>query len=192
MIAGVGEVIGLVGDRQPHAGLGAVVQHDLFGQPAAEIILEEQPVRLDVDGKTVEVVEAAHIDAAGRKALRLVLQRRFQLRRRLIPFGLVIELDDMSVRIAAAKRGPCPRSPSVQPISWPDPFSAATRRSSACGLRGAKRHVLHAGGFRRRQLEGVALVIIPAAQIDGFAFAAADGHAHHIDKRTSSSRPVWA
>ena len=31
--------------------------------------------------------------------------------------------------------GPCPMSPSIQPISKPDPFSAATRRSSACGLR---------------------------------------------------------
>src|SRR5712664_3230309 len=35
----------------------------------------------------------------------------------------------------AQNAGPCPMSPSVQPISNPDPFSAATRRSSACALR---------------------------------------------------------
>src|ERR1035437_6286312 len=48
VIARVSEVVGLVGGGHPHAGLRAVVEHDLLGQHEAEIVLEEFPVRLDV------------------------------------------------------------------------------------------------------------------------------------------------
>ena len=50
------------------------------------------------------MIEAADIDAARRKALRLIFQRGFEFGRRLVPFGLVIEFDDVAVRIAAAER----------------------------------------------------------------------------------------
>ena len=69
MVAGVGEIVALVAHRHPHRGFGAVVQHDLLGQPAAEIFLEENAVGLDVDREAIEMIEAAHIDAARRKAL---------------------------------------------------------------------------------------------------------------------------
>ncbi|MGY3359700.1 hypothetical protein ACVWZK_006363 [Bradyrhizobium sp. GM0.4] len=54
------------------------------------------------------MIEAADIDAARGKALRLVLQCGLQLGRRLIPFGLVVELDDVSIGIAAAEGRPLP------------------------------------------------------------------------------------
>jgi hypothetical protein len=53
-------------------------------------VLEELPVCLHVGGKAVEVIEAAHIHPSCRKALGLVLQRRTQLWRGLIPLGLVV------------------------------------------------------------------------------------------------------
>ena len=108
MVAGIGEVVALVRHRHPHRRFRAVVEDDLLGGAQAEIILEEQAVRLDVDGEAIEVVEPAHVDAARGKALRLVLQRRLQLRRRLVPFGLVIELDDVAVGVAATERRPLP------------------------------------------------------------------------------------
>src|ERR1700733_1826996 len=103
MIARIGEVVALVRDRHPHRRFRAVVEHDLFGQPATQIFFEEYPVRLDIDSQTIEVIEAAHVDAARREALRLILQGRLPFGRRLVPFGLVIELDDMAIRVSAAK-----------------------------------------------------------------------------------------
>src|ERR1700689_4898611 len=46
MIARISEVVALVRDRHPHRGFRAVVEHDLLGQAAAEICLEEYPVSL--------------------------------------------------------------------------------------------------------------------------------------------------
>src|ERR1700730_6887835 len=47
----VGEVVTLVADGEPDACLAAIVQNDLLGEPAAEIVLKENTVRLDVDGE---------------------------------------------------------------------------------------------------------------------------------------------
>jgi polar amino acid transport system substrate-binding protein len=74
VIARIGKVVALVGEGEPHARLGAVVEHDLLGGARAEIFLEEQAVRLHISRQSVEMVEPAHIDAAGGKALRLILQ----------------------------------------------------------------------------------------------------------------------
>jgi hypothetical protein len=71
-----------------------------FGEAKAQIVLEELPVGLNVDREAVEVVEPAYIHAAGRKALRLVLQRPSQRGRRLVPLRLIVELDHVPVRIA--------------------------------------------------------------------------------------------
>ena len=90
------------------------------------------------------MVEPAHIDAARRKALRLVLQRRLQLRRRLIPFGLVIELDDMAVGIAAAEGRPLPHvavDPADLELRALQRGDAALQRLRAARAQG---HVLHA------------------------------------------------
>ena len=110
----------------------------------AQIVFEEEPVGLDVDGEAIEVIEPADIDAARRKPLRLVLQRRLEFGRRLIPFGLVIELDDVAVGIAAAERRPLPHV-AVNPA---DVEAGALQRGDAALQRlraaGAQRHVLHA------------------------------------------------
>jgi hypothetical protein len=63
VVAGIGEVVALVRHRHPHCGFGAVVEHDLLGETAAQIVLEEQPVRLDIDREAVEMIEPANVDA---------------------------------------------------------------------------------------------------------------------------------
>ena len=55
---------------------------------------------------------------------------------------------------------------------------------------GARRPVgemAHAGDLRGGQLQRVALVVVPAAQIDGVAAAPALGHAHDIDEEAQGS-----
>jgi hypothetical protein len=103
VIAGRGEVVGLVGGRHPHAGFGAVVEHDLLGEPKAEIVFEEFAVALDVGRQAIEVVDAPHVATARRITLRLILQRRLLVCRRLVPFGVIIELDQVAVRIPAGE-----------------------------------------------------------------------------------------
>jgi hypothetical protein len=48
--------------------------------------------------------------------------------------------------------------------------------------RRAPRDVAHARHFRRRQLQRVMFVIVPSAQKDGVAAAAALGHPHDVDE----------
>ncbi len=106
VIVRISEIIALVGERDPHGGFGAVVENDLLGQAAAEIILKENAIGPDVDRQAVEVVEPAHVDAARRIALGLVLQRRRIFRRRNIALRFIVELDDVAVGIMTAKGGP--------------------------------------------------------------------------------------
>ena len=98
-LARIGEVVALVGAGQPHARLDPVVEHDLLGQSEAERLLEKLPVRFDVGGQTIEMIDPADIDAARGKSLRLVLQRRLQFGRRLVPFSLIVDFEDMAVGI---------------------------------------------------------------------------------------------
>ncbi|MNC96393.1 hypothetical protein D3C83_137540 [compost metagenome] len=42
------------------------------------------------------------------------------------------------------------------------------------------------GDLRRRELDRVELVIVPAAQVDRVAFPAAFGHAHDVDEEAEA------
>ena len=105
---GEGEVVALVVRRQPHAGFLAGVEFDPLRAAQAQIALEELAAGADIDGQAVEVIDAADVDATGGKALRLVLQRRAELGGRLIPLGVVIELEDVAVGVAEAEAGLVP------------------------------------------------------------------------------------
>lgn len=147
MVERIGEVVALVRHRQPHRGFTAVVEDDLLGEAAAEVILEELAVRFDVDGEAVEVIETADIDPARRKALRPGSSARVSAWRRLIPFGLVIELDDVAVGIAAAEGRPLSHV-AVDPA---DVEAGALQRGDPALQRllaaRAQCHVLHARGL---------------------------------------------
>src|SRR4029078_4769644 len=103
VIARVSKVIAFVCRGHPHAGLSAVVEHNLFGQHEAEIVLEKFAVGFDVDRKPVEMIDASHVYSARGVALRLVLEGRLEFGRRLIPFGLVVDLKFVTVRIPELK-----------------------------------------------------------------------------------------
>jgi hypothetical protein len=186
VVARIGEIVGLVGGGHPHAGLGAVVEHDLLGEPKAQIGFEEFAVAGDVGGQAVEVVEAAHVAAAGRIALGLVLQRRFLVRRRRVPFGVVIELDQVAVRIPA-REGLAVAEIAVVPAD----VEARARERRGPPLQrlraaGAERAMPEPRCPRWGELEGIALVVVPAAQIDAVALLAALGHAHDVDEEPAA------
>ena len=84
MIARIGEVVALVGAGHPHGRLDAGVQYDLLGQAEAQVIVEKLAIGLDIHGQPVEVIQPAYVAAAPGKSLRLVFERRPQLRRSLV------------------------------------------------------------------------------------------------------------
>jgi hypothetical protein len=55
-----------------------------------------------------------------------------------------------------------------------------TRRLQRLGAGRPERHVAHFGELARGQLQGVELVIVPAAQVDRVAFTAALGQSHDV------------
>ena len=61
--------------------------------------------------------------------------------------------------------------------------SAAFKRLRAAG---AKRHMADAGCLRCGELQAVALVIVPAAQIDRVALRAAYSHPEHVDEERAA------
>src|SRR3569833_1368901 len=182
VIARIGEVVGLVGGGQPDAGFRAVIEHDALGQAEAEIILEELAAGRDVGGQPVPVVETADVAAASREALRLVLQRGLQRRRRLVPFSVVIEFDDVAVRVladeglAVAEIAVGPADVEAGTFQRRGAALARLRRAAAIG------DVLHAVRVGGRELERVALVVVIGAQVDAVAFFAGNGHAHDVDE----------
>src|SRR5579883_488441 len=179
----VSEIVALVGASQPHAGFDAAIEHDLLGQAEAERLFEKFAIGADVLGEAVEVVDPADIDAARRKALRLVLQSRPQRLGRLVPFGFVVELQQMPVGIAElvgrtmAEFIVAPAYAETRALESGD----APRQSRRAA--GAESGVAETGGFRAGQLERIGFVIVPAAQEDRFALAAAFGHAEDIDEK---------
>src|ERR1700722_20115186 len=48
MVARVGKIVALVADRQPHPRFRSIIHHDLLGEAAAKIFLEEDSVGLYV------------------------------------------------------------------------------------------------------------------------------------------------
>ena len=143
-VARVGDVVGLLVRREPDPRLGAVVEHDLLGQPQPEVRLAEDAVRAGIEREEVDVVEVSHADAAPGIAVGLVLERRLPLGRRDVALGLVEELEPVAVGIAEActqarDRGrrratrPRPLRPRV-----PRPAAAAPRGCSS-GTRGDRR-----------------------------------------------------
>ena len=182
IVLGEGNVIGLVGGGHPCACLGAVIQHDLFGQAHAQTLLEKHAGFGHIQHQQVQMVDPAGIAAAGGIFHRLIFQCGPERFGSLIPFGVVIEFD----RVAIGRAGAIGRAvaeiaigPADTPAFVLQDFDAAFE----CFLaHGAPRHMAHARGAGGRKLQRMEFVIIPAAQIDAVALAPAFGQAQHIDK----------
>src|SRR5690606_36172854 len=154
----VDEVVGLVGEREPASGDGAVVQADLLGGVPAQHVPQELGARLDLGGQEVDVVEAADAHAHRRVRLRLVLQGRRQLRRRLVPLRLPVDLQLVPVRVAEHVG----RADAGVAVAPPDPEARVLDRLHAAVERLLRRRAQpgppDAGRAVRGELEGVVLV----------------------------------
>ena len=165
---------------EPDARLGAVVEHDLLGQPQAEVLLDEGAVLGGLDGEEVDVVEVADSDAAPRVALRLVLERRPKLRGRLVALGLVEELEPVAVGIEEAV-GAAVAEVAVEPAALDsgrlerrDPALESLRAVRAVG------QVPDPGLRGRGQLQRRPLVVAEAAQVHRVSRSPGDLHAEDL------------
>ena len=149
--------------------LGPVVELDPLVQAVAEDVLRELAVRAHVGREHVDVVEPLHRRAASDVALRLVPPRRPQMLGRLVPLGLVEELEDVPVGIGEAVR----RAVTDVAVDPPRPEPGRLDRGDAplerLGAPRAQRDVAEPGLRRLRELQAVAQVVAPAAQVDRLA-----------------------
>ncbi len=128
------------------------------------------------------MVEPAHVDAAGREALGLVLQCRFERGRGRVPLGLVEKLHPVIVRrardegLALAEIALGPADAEARGL---DRLDAPLERLRAPG---AEREMPHARLLRRRELQRVVQVIVVGAQINRVALARGLLHADHLDE----------
>jgi hypothetical protein len=128
------------------------------------------------------VVEPADIDAARGKALRLVLERGRQFRRRFVPLGLVVDLHVVPVRRGEGVGGPVAQIALGPPLAVTGPLDDADAVLQGLGARCPVGEVAHASDPRLGQLQRVALVIVPPAQIDRLAAPPALGHADDVEE----------
>jgi hypothetical protein len=177
-----GHVVALVVDGEPAAGEAAAVEPDLLGHPVPSApVMKSRNAETSV-GEQVEVVEPAHRRAAAMIALGDVLERRpLELGRLVFP-GLVIELEDMPVGAREAVGGPV----AHVAIGPADAAAHGLDSGDAAFQRGLRRRAVADMGHARRvgggELERVELVVVPGAQVDGLALAAALGQAVDVDE----------
>src|SRR5690348_14240287 len=179
-VARVHQVVALVGEVQPLCGDRAVVELDLLGDPPAEHIADEVPVRRHVLGQVVDVVQAPDADAAPRVGLGLVLQRRLELIGRRVPLGLPVQLELVPVRVVEQVGRPDTGVAVLPGDAQPGRFD---RRHPClqCGLAGGPQpDPADARGLVRGELHRVVLVVVPGAQVHRVALAAGLGHAEHL------------
>src|ERR1700760_514076 len=179
-VARVHQVVALVGEVQPLRGDRAVVELDLLGDPPAEHIADEVPVRRHVLGQVVDVVEAPDADAAPRVGLGLVLQRRLELIGRRVPLGLPVQLELVPVRVVEQVGRPDTGVAVLPGDAQPGRFDRRHPRLQ-CGLAGGPQpDPGEARGLVRSELHRVALVVVPGTQVHRVALAAGLGHPEHL------------
>ena len=164
-----GDVVRLVGGRQPRAHFRAVIEDDLLGQAQTEQLLEEPPGGSDVARQKVDVIEAPRRDAARHVPLRLVLEGRRDLRRRHESLRLPVQLDGMAVgRRHSGRPDHAPTSSVHRPLTS---LLLEPRDELLEGrvVAHAKSQVPESRRRVGRQLERVPLVVAPGPQIDGVA-----------------------
>ena len=120
MVFRVGDVVGLVVDREPAAAEPAIVELDQFGDPRAKAGLHELPEFTDVIGEEVEMVEAAGRGATSMIALGKVLERRPFCRGGDVAFRIPVDLEDMAEGILEAE-GPAMSGIALDPAQNLEP-----------------------------------------------------------------------
>jgi hypothetical protein len=106
--------------------------------------------------------------------------------RRLIPLRLIIDLDEVSVGVAKLIGRPMAEfvlDPADARACVFERLHPALQRLRASR---AEAGVTEPGGLGARQLQGVALIVVPAAQEDAVPGATAFRHAHDIDEEVEA------
>jgi len=185
----VGDVDQLVGcDREAHPGsaLAPVVALDPLVEAVAEDLLREDAVRAHVGRQHVHVVEPLDGGTSPHVPLGLVPPRRLQVLGRHVALRFVVELEHMAVRIGEAVRGPVtdiavdPARAEPRLLDGGDPPLERLRAASAQG------HVAETGLRRFRQLQAIAEIVAPAAQVDRPALPRLLLHAEHVDEEAQA------
>ena len=99
MIAGIGNIIGLVIDRKPATAKAAIIHNDLLGHAASQRFWQKIANSFHITGQQVNVVQTAHAHTAPVITLGDVFKRRAFFWRRNIFVGVVINLKNVPVGI---------------------------------------------------------------------------------------------
>ena len=110
----------------------------------------------------------------------------FKLGRRVVPLGFVVQLDLVAVRILAHEGRAVAQIAFVPTDVEFGAFEGRDAPFERLRAARAKSHVAHSSLLRGGELEGVALVIVPGAQVDRIAFPAAFGHPHDVDEEAQA------
>jgi hypothetical protein len=132
------------------------------------------------------VVESLDARAAAGVSLRLVAPRRLQVLGSDVSLGLVEELEPVAVGVLEPERGPVPDvavDPAAAEAGLLDRRDTAFER---LGAPGAEPDVTETGGLRLGQLQAVAQVVAPAAQVDRLPLARLLLHPEHVDEEAQA------
>ena len=99
MILGIGDVVALVVDREPAPAQPAIVELDLLRHPAAQRLHHEIADFSHVERQQVEMVDAARRTSSAMIALGYVLQLGLLIFGRLVDTCVVVQLEDMPIRV---------------------------------------------------------------------------------------------
>ena len=102
--------------------------------------------------------------------------------RRIVPLRLIIEFEQMSVRVAELVGGPMPKLVSPPTDAQARSLQGGDAPRQSFRAAGAEGGVAEAGRLCAGELQRIGFVIVPAAQEDRGARAAAFGHAEHVDE----------
>jgi hypothetical protein len=186
---GVGDVDQLVrSDREAHPGsrLGPVLELDPFVQPVAEHLLGEHPVRAHVGSEEIDVVEALHGRTSADVALRLIPPGRPEMLWRGVALSLVVQLEDVVVGIGEVVGGAVADIAVDPPEAEPGLLDGSDSPVQRRGAPRAQREVAKSCSGRLGELQAVAEVVTPTAQVDRPALARLLLQSEHVDEEAQA------
>ncbi len=128
------------------------------------------------------MVEPFHGDAAPRVALGLVLQRRRELGRGVVAIRLVQDLEHVPVGVGEPVRRPVAVVAVAPPLPPTSRLDSPGHPVERLLVPGPERQVADAGPSRLGQLEAVAPVVSPSAQVRRRPVLRLDLHAEDVDE----------
>jgi hypothetical protein len=173
-------------DGAASIAIPAASQMSAARRHSAERLDAEVAVRPHVGGQEVDVVQALDRAAAARVTAGHVLERGAQARRRLVALAVVVELEDVAVGIAEAKRAAAAEIAVGPALAAAGRLHGADPALERLGAPGPQSEDAHPRRRRLGQLERPALVVAPTAQVRRRAVLRLDLHAHDVDEEAQA------